>query len=121
MSIMGIVMGGSSAIIGQALGADDINRARDTAKFAALVNIAMMSALTIISLLFPAQMMRIFIKDPNVIEIGIPMIMLIVPSSILAGWSLGLGSVFTGSGHNTPFFYCQVLFLDGVSNYLFFI
>ena len=108
MPIMGIVMG-SSTIIGQALGADDIDRARDTAKFAALVNVIMMGALTGVSLLFPAQIMRIFIKDPNVIKIGIPMIRLLIPSLILAGWSLGLGSVFTGSGHNTPFLLSSVI------------
>src|SRR5699024_2042612 len=69
MPIVGIVMG-ASTIIGQNLGANNIDRAKDTAKFAALVNIIMMGALAIISQLFPAQIMRIFIKDPNVIKIG---------------------------------------------------
>jgi putative MATE family efflux protein len=102
MPIMGIVMG-ASTIVGQSLGADDVDRAKDTARLAALVNVIMMGILSILSLLFPAQIMKIFIKDPNVVAIGIPMIRLLVPSLILAGWAMGLGSVFTGSGHNTPF------------------
>jgi putative MATE family efflux protein len=102
MPIMGIVMG-ASTIVGQSLGADDVDRAKDTARLAALVNVIMMGILSILSILFPAQIMKIFINDPNVIAIGIPMIRLLVPSLILAGWAMGLGSVFTGSGHNTPF------------------
>ncbi len=33
---------GASTIVGQALGAEDVDKARDTAKFAALTNIVMM-------------------------------------------------------------------------------
>lgn len=108
MPITGIVMG-SSTVIGQALGANDIDRARDTAKFAAIVNVTMMGVLALVSILFPRQIMKVFIKDPNVIKIGIPMIRLLIPSLILAGWSLGLGSVFTASGHNIPFLLSSVI------------
>ena len=45
------------------------------------------------------------------------MIRLVMPSLILAGLAMGLGSVFTGSGHNLPF-YCPVLFLDGLFKFL---
>lgn len=106
--IMGIVMG-ASTIIGQNLGADNIDRAKETAKLSALINIALMGGLAIISQLFPRQIMTIFINDPNVIEIGIPMIRLLIPSLVLAGWSLGLGSVFTGSGHNIPYLLASVI------------
>lgn len=102
MPIVGIVMG-ASTIVGQALGAENIERARDTARFASVINMVMMGVLAFVSILFPAQIMGIFIKDSNVIEIGIPMIRLLMPSLILAGLAMGLGSVFTGSGHNTPF------------------
>lgn len=106
--IMGIVMG-ASTIIGQNLGANNIDRAKETAKFSALINIGLMAGLAIISQLFPKQIMSIFINDPNVIETGIPMIRLLIPSLILAGWSLGLGAVFTGSGHNTPYLLASII------------
>lgn len=102
MPIAGIVMG-ASTIVGQALGAENINRAKDTAKFASTVNVVMMGIVSVISVLFPKQIMGVFIKDHNVIKIGIPMIRLVMPSLILAGLAMGLGSVFTGSGHNLPF------------------
>ena len=108
MPIIGIVMG-ASTIVGQALGAEDLERATDTAKFAAVVNVIMMSVLTIISMIFPDKIMKIFIEDPEVIKIGIPMIRLLIPSLILAGWAMGLGSVFTGSGYNTPFLVSSIV------------
>ncbi|NMB08088.1 MAG: MATE family efflux transporter, partial [Tissierellia bacterium] len=98
----GIVMG-ASTIVGQALGAEDLGRATNTAKFAAVLNMIMMGGVTIISLIFPDKIMKIFIEEPEVIKIGIPMIRLLTPSLILAGGAMGLSSVFTGSGHNTPF------------------
>ncbi len=113
MPIMGIVMG-ASTIVGQSLGADDVDRAKDTAKFAALVNVIMMGTLSILSILFPRGIMGIFIKDSNVIKIGVPMIRLLVPSLILAGLAMGLGSVFTGSGHNTPFLLSSIVSRWGV-------
>ena len=100
--IIGIVMG-ASTIVGQALGAEDLERATDTSKFAAVINMIMMSIVATISIIFPDKIMKIFIEEPEVIKIGIPMIKLLTPSLILAGWAMGLGSVFTGSGHNTPF------------------
>jgi putative MATE family efflux protein len=102
MPIVGIVMG-ASTIVGQSLGAEDLERATDTAKFAAKVNVIMMSILSIISILFPDKIMKIFIDDINVIAIGIPMVRILMPSLTLAGFAMGLGSVFSGSGHNTPF------------------
>ena len=101
MPIVGIVMG-ASTIVGQALGAEDLERATNTAKFAAVLNMIMMGGVTIISLIFPDKIMKIFIEEPEVIKIGIPMIRLLTPSLILAGGAMGLSSVFTGSGHNTP-------------------
>ena len=67
MPIAGIVMG-ASTIVGQALGAENINRAKDTAKFASTVNVVMMGIVSVISVLFPKQIMGVFIKDPNVIK-----------------------------------------------------
>lgn len=113
MPIVGIVMG-ASTIVGQALGAEDLERATDTAKFSAKVNIIMMSVVAIISLLFPDKIMKIFIDDLDVMKIGIPMVRILTPSLIFAGWAMGLGSVFSGSGHNTPFLISSLVSRWGV-------
>src|SRR5690606_22527963 len=100
--ISGISMG-SSTIVGQALGAEQINIAEETAKLSAKINIVMLSMLSSIAMLFPDKIMSLFTDVKSVIETGIPMIRIVIPSMILAGWAIGLGCVFTGSGHNTPY------------------
>ncbi|MBZ2176015.1 MATE family efflux transporter [Schnuerera sp. xch1] len=105
--IIGISMG-SSTIVGQALGADKIEKAKSTAKFAALVDVVMMGIVAIISIIIPEQIMKAFIDDPAVINIGIPMIRILIPSLTLAGFAIGLGCVFTGSGHNFPFLLASI-------------
>ena len=113
MPILGIAMG-TSTMVGQALGAEEIDKAIDTAKFSALVNVAMMALISLISILLPDKIMALFIKDFEVIRIGIPMVRILIPSLILAGWSMGLGSVFTASGHNTPYLLASIVSRWGV-------
>lgn len=106
--IMGI-SSGSSTIVGQALGANKVDKAKETAKFAALVDMIMIGVIAIISLLVPRQIMEAFIDDLEVIEIGIPMIRILITSMIFTGGAIGLGCVFTGSGHNTPFLLSSII------------
>lgn len=120
MPIMGIVMG-ASTIVGQALGSEKIDTAKDTAKFAALINVIIMGILSIISVFIPDKIMAIFIEDFEVIKIGVPMIRILIPSLILAGWSMGLGSVFTGSGHNTPYLLSSIISRWGIQIPMLFI
>src|SRR5699024_3198412 len=120
MPIFGIVMG-SSAIIGQCLGAENIERARDTARFAALLNFIIMSIISIVAILFPQQVMKIFIDDPNVIEVGKSMIQIMIPALALGGAAMGLGSVFPGSGHNIPFLLSSLISRWGVQIPLLFL
>ena len=42
------------------------------------------------------------------------MIRILIPSLILTGWSMGLGSVFTGSGHNIPFLLSSIISRWGI-------
>lgn len=106
--ISGISMG-SSTIVGQALGAEQINIAEETAKLSAKINIVMLSMLSSIAMLFPDKIMSLFTDVKSVIETGIPMIRIVIPSMILAGWAIGLGCVFTGSGHNTPYLLSSII------------
>lgn len=108
MPIVGFLMG-SSTIVGQALGAEDIDRAKDTAKFASLLNASIMGVFTILAIIFPEKIMKIFIDDINVIKVGKSMIQITTPALIIGGAAMGLASVFSGSGHNTPLLISSVV------------
>jgi putative MATE family efflux protein len=108
MPLVGFAMG-SSAIIGQCLGADDIKRAKSTARFATFIDITLMIIISIVAFIFPKQILKAFIKDASVITIGIPMLRIITPALICASVTMGLGSVFSGSGHNIPFLISSIV------------
>jgi putative MATE family efflux protein len=99
----------SSAMVGQALGSEQINIAEKTANISAKLNIIVLSIFSAIAILVPQWFMKLFTDEKLVIETGIPMIRVLIPSTILTGWSLGLGSVFSGSGHNTPYLLSSII------------
>ena len=103
------ISSGSSTMVGQALGADEIDKAKEIAKFSTIVDVAMMGLISLLAIVFPEQIMKLFISEQPVVEIGITMIRIVIPSLILAGLSIGLGCVFTGSGHNTPFLLASII------------
>ncbi len=113
MPLVGFGMG-SSAIVGQCLGANDVKRAKETARYATLINVVCMVSLSALALIFPGGIMRAFIKDSEVIAVGIPMIRIMTPALIGAAVAMGLGSVFSGSGHNTPFLLSSLIARWGV-------
>lgn len=102
MPLVGFNMG-SSAIVGQCLGAENVDRAKETAKYATYLNVCIMAVIVVLAVLFPEPIIKVFIKDPKVIVKGIPMIRIVTISLIFAAVTMGLGSVFTGSGHTMPF------------------
>jgi len=99
----------SSAMVGQALGSEQVDVAEKTANISAKLNIIVLSIFSAIAILVPQWFMKLFTDEKSVIETGIPMIRVLIPSIILTGWSLGLGSVFSGSGHNTPYLLSSII------------
>lgn len=108
MPLVGFSIGGS-AIVGQCLGADNIDRAKETAKITSAINVGLMAVVSIIAMIFPRQLMRIFIDDPVVIATGISMIRIFMPALIAAGIASGLGIVFSGAGYNMPFLVSSIV------------
>jgi putative MATE family efflux protein len=108
MPLVGFNMG-SSAIVGQCLGAENVDRAKETAKYATYLNICIMAVIVVLAVIFPEPIIKTFIKDPKVISKGIPMIRIVTVSLIFAAVSMGLGSVFTGSGHTMPFLFSSLI------------
>ena len=102
LPLLGLAMGGS-AITGQNLGANQIDRTHRTAIYAAFLGIIITSIITTITFIFPEQIIQIFINQNEIIEIGKNMIYIIAPSFIAVAISMGLNTVFAGSGYNLPY------------------
>lgn len=100
---------GSSSIVGQCLGADNVPRAKATTKLATKINLGAMIIISLIAIIFPEFLMKIFTDDKEVIAAGIPAIRLLISSLIFAAVSSGLGSVFSGSGYNLPFLIASII------------
>lgn len=113
MPLVGFAMG-SSAIIGQCLGANDIKRAKSTVKEAVIINVALMSIFTLAAIIFPKPILSFFINDDSVINSGASMLRIMTPGLIFAGIFMGLGSTLSGSGHTMPFLFSSVTARWGV-------
>lgn len=99
--IFGLLRGGST-VIGQNLGAENIDRAEKTAKFAAYTGALIMGVLALISFIFAEPIMFLFINSKEAVTEGVTMIKIMFPGYISVGFLLGLASVFPGSGYNKP-------------------
>ncbi|KEH98290.1 multidrug transporter MATE [Clostridium botulinum C/D str. BKT12695] len=103
MPIVGLSMG-SSAIVGQCLGANKIDKAKESAHKAGILGASIMSILAVLIFIFPEFIMKIFISNVEVISIGTSMLKIISIGLIAMGATMGVGSVFPGSGYNFPYF-----------------
>lgn len=108
LPLLGLSMGGS-AVTGQNLGANQIERTHCTALYAVFFGIIITGTLAAIALFFPESIIRIFINQAEVIEVGKEMIYIISPSFMAIAISMGLNTVFAGSGFNLPYLVSGIL------------
>lgn len=111
--IYGGFMAGST-IIAQLLGSEHPEMTRYVARLSATVSGVGIAILSVFAGLFPAQLMNVFIDDPTVIQMGIPMIRTLIPALLLGAISMGFATVFIGSGYNRPFLISSVVARWGV-------
>ncbi len=102
MPLFGLSMGGG-AVIGQCLGRNLVERARKTVKMTLVYSVSIMGSVAVLAFAFPQMILGIFTEDPNLIAIGVPMMRIIIPGMLSAAVMMALGTVFSGSGYNTPF------------------
>jgi putative MATE family efflux protein len=102
MPLIGLFMG-SSTVVGQNLGAEFKKRAVKTTKYSAGLGALFMLVISGLTFVFAENIMMIFTQDQAVIQTGIPMLRIIIPSYIFLGVSFGWGSGFSGAGYNLPF------------------
>jgi len=108
MPLIGLYIG-SSSIIGQTLGANKIERSRKTVKASAIVGMLIMGAGGIIAMIFPDLIMRMFIDEQPVIDLGRNMIRILGPGMIFLAAFYGFSSAFGGAGYMKPFITSTVI------------
>jgi len=102
MPLFGLMSGGGT-IVGQSLGAENIERAERTAHASSLLGGLTITALMTLAFIFPRPILRLFVDSPDAIEAGVAMLRIFGPSFSLVSFAIGLGCVFSGSGYNIPF------------------
>ena len=102
MPLFGLMSGGGT-IVGQNLGAENVERAERTAKTASILGGMTITVLMGLAIAFPAPVMRLFVDSVDTISVGVPMIRLMASSFIVVSFAIALGCAFSGSGYNIPF------------------
>ena len=91
-----------ATLVGQNLGARNPERADDlTRKTIKLVS-AFTGVMTVIFLLFPASIMRIFVDDPAVLAAGKDYVRILALSQIMMAWEIVYEGAFSGAGDTLP-------------------
>ena len=85
-------------LVGQNLGANQIERAEKSARVANILGAAIMAVIGAVFLIFPQTFVRIFSPDANVIEIGAVYLRFLSPTFGFIAFSLVLGKALNGAG-----------------------
>jgi len=108
MPLFGLMSGGGT-IVGQNLGAENVDRAERTAKAASLLGGCAVTALMLVAFAFPRPVMRLFVDAAETVEMGVPMIRVMGSSFIVVSFAIALGCAFSGSGYNKPFLVSSIV------------
>jgi len=92
----------NAAAVGQSLGAGMTYRAERSTRSALLIIAVILLPVTIPMFFYGASISRIFVDDPQVMEIGRTMFRITTPSVFAFGFVTVLFGAFQGSGHTFP-------------------
>lgn len=101
MPLFGFTMAGS-AMIGQALGREDVEEARSLVGIASRTLLAVVALLVLPVFIFPTTFLGIFSQDASILSEGIPMVRYMSVAMVIAAFSFGIQIAFSGSGLNRP-------------------
>jgi putative MATE family efflux protein len=101
MPLFGLMSGGGT-IVGQSLGAENVERAERTARAASLFGGGAVTLLMGLGMIFPRAVLGLFVDSPETIAAGVPMIRIMGSSFIVASFAIALACSFSGSGYNIP-------------------
>ncbi len=88
----------ATTLVGQGLGAREPARARADGRLAQWLAVGIMAGMGVIFFLFPAQIIGIFITDPQVIRLGVWPLRLVAFSQPVLATSMVLGGALRGAG-----------------------
>ncbi len=108
MPLLGILMG-SGTIAGQNLGAEQVDRAKSTARYSALLGMVIATVFSLVIVICAEDILGLFLTDLSNMQEGILMMRIVAPSLIVAAFSFGIASSLSGAGHNIPFFYSCII------------
>lgn len=87
-----------SPLVGQNLGANQMERAEKSTRIANLLGTALMAVIGAVFLVFPQTFIRIFTPDTTVVEIGAVYLQFLSPTFGFIAFSLILGRALNGAG-----------------------
>ncbi len=106
--LMGFSMG-ASAIVGQNLGANKIQRAENTVLLAALYGSLFVLIFVIIANFYPQVVMSFFVHEKEVIQEGVSAVRIGSWSMLIAALSVSLMSGFFGAGYTLPAMFSSIV------------
>ncbi|RMH70257.1 MAG: MATE family efflux transporter [Gemmatimonadetes bacterium] len=92
----------ASTIVGQNLGANQLARAEAGAWMSAKITVWLMMLTTLVYLIFPEWIARIFSSDPQVIEIASRYIRIASFAQMFMGLGIVIDGAFSGAGDTVP-------------------
>jgi len=100
---------GTSAIVGQNIGAENIKRAEKTVLLAVLFGMLFVSIFVVVSNVFPERVVSLFVQEKDVITVGAQAVVIVSWSVIIASATMSLMSAFFGAGYTFPAFVSSVI------------
>jgi putative MATE family efflux protein len=108
----------ASALMGQALGARKYQRARMSHRIALWLAVGVMSAMALLFLLFPAPLITLFTRDPEVVEMGSMFLRLVAFAQVPLALSFVYAGSLRGTGDTFYVFIVTLLSMWGVRVFL---
>jgi putative MATE family efflux protein len=88
----------AATLVGQNLGAKQPDRAEKSVLLTAKYNVVFMSFVTLLFVVFPTPIIRLFTSDPEVIKVGVQSLRIIGTGFIFYGIGMVMMQAFNGSG-----------------------
>lgn len=96
---------GAQPLIGYTYGARDERRFRETLRFDLSVVAGLSLVLTVLMMVFAPQIIRLFMRDPEIVREGTGMLRWLASSTTIAGIIMVLTTTFQSMGKATPAFW----------------
>lgn len=96
---------GAQPLIGYTYGARDERRFRETLRFDLSVVAGLALVLTVLMMVFAPQIIRLFMRDPEIVREGTGMLRWLASSTTIAGIIMVLTTTFQSMGKATPAFW----------------